>query len=378
MCPPAEHGAPAIETHSDENGLTIVFHSLAKEDAARLWADVHSLLDRARAAVINLDLARTTSYDTSGIALIASLRSHCARRSLQCRILNAPQSFEELLGAAGTGRAAEAQAAPLRGSFPETVAEVALSTLGGLRRGVSFVGEVAAAMADAARHPRRVRWADSLWYMQQCGAQALPITALICFLMGVIMAFQAAVQLHDFGADIYVADLVGLSITRELGPLMVAIICAGRSGAAFAAEIGTMKVGEEVDALLTMGLDPYRFLVVPKVFGLLVALPCLSLLGDFVGVLGGLLIGTTVLDLPAVVYLNETLVALSYDDVFGGLIKSVVFALVIAGVGCYYGFQTGKSAQSVGRMATAAVVSAIFFIILIDAGFSVVYHTLGM
>jgi len=192
--------------------------------------------------------------------------------------------------------------------------------------------------------------------------------------MGLITAFQAAVQLRQFGADIYIADLVGLSITRELGPLMTAIIAAGRSGAAFAAEIGTMKVSEEVDALTTMGLDRTRFLVTPKVLALLFMLPCLTLYADVVGILGGLAVASGGFDIPIVVYLRQTAFAMSAWDVFSGLLKSVAFALLIAGVGCLRGFQAQTGAASVGRITTSAIVAGIFLIIVTDAIFTVLFH----
>jgi len=193
--------------------------------------------------------------------------------------------------------------------------------------------------------------------MERCGIEALPIVALISFLMGLISAFQAAVQLRQFGADIYVANLVGLSITRELGPLMTAIIAAGRSGAAFAAEIGTMKVSEEVDAMAAMGLDRTRFLVTPKVLALVLMLPCLTLFADLVGILGGLFVAVFTLDLPVEVYFRQMRLYMVMWDINLGLIKSIAFAFLIAGVGCLRGFQASAGAESVGRITTSAIVS---------------------
>jgi len=189
-----------------------------------------------------------------------------------------------------------------------------------------------------------------------------------------ITAFQAAVQLKQFGADIYVANLVGLSIVRELGPLMTAIIAAGRSGAAFAAEIGTMKVSDEVDALVTMGFDRTRFLVTPKIVALLFMLPCLTLYSDFVGIIGGLFVAATVLNLPAQVYLRQLNWAVTTWDVYSGLIKTFAFAILIAGVGCLRGFQAQTGAESVGRITTSAIVAGIFLIIITDAIFTVIFH----
>ena len=226
----------------------------------------------------------------------------------------------------------------------------------------------------ALRHPQRMRWRETWLYMERCGIDAVPIVALISFLMGLITAFQAAVQLNQFGADIYVANLVGLSIVRELGPLMTAIIAAGRSGAAFAAEIGTMKVAEEVDAMTTMGFDRTRFLVTPKVVALLLMLPCLTVIADLVGILGGLFVSVVGLSLPAQVFLRQTRLALTIWDIFSGILKSVAFAILIAGVGCLRGFQARSGAESVGRVTTSAIVAGIFLIIIADAIFTVIFH----
>ena len=210
--------------------------------------------------------------------------------------------------------------------------------------------------------------------MLRAGRDGLPIVALISFLMGLISAFQASVQLQQFGADIYVANLVGLSITRELGPLMTAIIAAGRSGAAFAAEIGTMKVSEEVDALEAMGLDRTRFLVTPKVLALVFMLPCLTLFADLVGILGGLVVATGLLELPAEVYFRQMALYMTMWDINQGLIKSVVFAFLVAGIGCLRGFQASAGAESVGRITTSAIVTSIFSIIIADAIFTLLFH----
>src|SRR5690606_13269371 len=191
---------------------------------------------------------------------------------------------------------------------------------------------------------------------------------------GLITAFQAAVQLRQFGADIYVANLVGLSITRELGPLMTAIIAAGRSGAAFAAEIGTMKVSEEVDALAAMGLDRTRFLVTPKVLALVLMLPCLTMFANLVGIIGGLFVAVFQLDIPAVVYFRQMKAYMVWWDIGQGLVKSVVFAFLVAGVGCLRGFEATQGAESVGRITTSAIVAGIFAIICADAVFTVLFN----
>ena len=380
----SDSAQPAVEAcrFHDENGTLIVFlgADLTGARTAALWDGVFATIDRHGAGPVTLDLGQVERFDTSGIALAAAVLAQCAAHKQPCALRNEPAAFRELLLRASSsdpGAVPEPAATAAAAGIPVLIGTSTLQLTDTVITAIRFMGELALALAAAVRQPARVRWRNAFWTFQQCGADALPIVALICFLMGVIMAFQAAVQLHDFGADIYVADLVGLSITRELGPLMVAIIGAGRSGAAFAAEIGTMKVGEEVDAMVTMGLDPQRFLVVPKVLAMLIALPSLTLLGDMVGVVGGLCVGRLVLGLPIVVYVNETLIALSPADVLGGLFKSLVFAALIAAIGCFFGLvKTGNNARSVGRVTTATVVTCIFFIILTDAFFSILYHVL--
>jgi phospholipid/cholesterol/gamma-HCH transport system permease protein len=256
----------------------------------------------------------------------------------------------------------------------ERIGEWGIALLEGARLAVMFTGEVVLGLLAALRAPHRIRWRDTWLYMQRSGHEALPIVSLISFLMGLITAFQAAVQLRQFGADIYVANLVALSITRELGPLMTAIIASGRSGAAFAAEIGTMKVSEEVDALQAMGLDRTRFLVTPKVIALLIMLPCLTLFADLVGILGGLFVAMFSLDIPAVVYFRQMKAYMSIWDVGQGLVKAIVFAILIAAIGCLRGFQARQGAESVGRVTTAAIVAGIFAIVCADAVFTVLFN----
>jgi phospholipid/cholesterol/gamma-HCH transport system permease protein len=200
---------------------------------------------------------------------------------------------------------------------------------------------------------------------------------LISFLLGLIMAFMSSVQLQQFGANIYVASLVGLAMVRELGPIMTAIIVAGRSGSAFAAEIGTMKISDEVDALFTMGFDPTRFLVIPKIVASVIVVPLLTLFSDLFAILGGLVVGVSMLDLTTNAYMAQTLKTLTLFDVFWGFLKAAVFALLIAGIGCLRGFQVKGGAAAVGQATTSAVVSSIFLIILADAVFAVILRYWG-
>jgi phospholipid/cholesterol/gamma-HCH transport system permease protein len=210
--------------------------------------------------------------------------------------------------------------------------------------------------------------------MKKIGVDCLPILCLISFLLGLIIAFMSSLQLRQFGAYAYVASLVAIAMVRELGPIITAIMVAGRSGSAFAAEIGTMKVNEEVDALITMGFNPIRFLAVPKVFAAVMVVPFLTLFSDLFGIVGGLAVGIYGLDLTFRTYNDYASWALTAFDIITGMIKSVVFALLIAGIGCQRGFQVSGGAEAVGDATTSSVVSAIFLIIVADSTFAVIFN----
>lgn len=211
-----------------------------------------------------------------------------------------------------------------------------------------------------------VRWRSTIDQMVAMGVNSIPIVAIICFFVGLILAMQAAYQLERFGASIYVADLVSVSMTREMGPLITAIIVAGRSGSAIAAEIGTMKVYEEIDALQTMGLNPINFLVVPRFLALLIMLPCLTLIADLVGIAGGFFLAVFSLKISFIRFFNQTVEALVMKDMITGLVKTFFFAAIIAKVGCYQGFSVSGGAEGVGRATTSSVVTSIFLIIIAD------------
>ena len=240
-----------------------------------------------------------------------------------------------------------------------------------------FLGELAKALKEIVLHPRRLRLKDMFYYMDLCGSQALPIVLCICYLMGVILGFQFALQAQKVGAEIYVADGVGFSILKELGPFMVAIISTGRAGSAFAAEIGTMKVNEEISALETMGFSPVGFLVVPKLFAMLLTMPLLIVFGDLAGLLGGFTVGVTMMDLTPISYIDRSLEVLIPSTLTMGVLKGFVFATIIALIGCMRGFQSSSDAQGVGRAATSAVVSSIFLVVVADAILTRLYTLWG-
>ncbi|MFQ5667739.1 MAG: MlaE family lipid ABC transporter permease subunit [Candidatus Binatia bacterium] len=343
--------------------------------AQRLLTDITAHLPAAPRELV-LDLSGVDYFDSGGGAVLAGLRQRLAEAGGELRLARATPAIDGFLELVDQDALLQPPSSPPArpASLTARLGDAVLRILTDCGDLIVFTGELILGLRDAVLHPGRLRARETWLYMERSGLDAVPIVGLISFLMGLITAFQAAVQLTQFGADIFIANLVGLSIVRELGPLMTAIIAAGRSGAAFAAEIGTMKVAEEVDALTTMGLDRTRFLVTPKVVSLLLMLPCLTLFADVVGILGGLTVGVLGLDLPVQVYVRQTGVALGIWDVFSGLIKSVAFAILIAGVGCLRGFQARGGAESVGRSTTSAIVAGIFLIIVADAVFTVVFH----
>jgi len=221
----------------------------------------------------------------------------------------------------------------------------------------------------------RIRWGSAFVQMTRMGVGSLPVVGTISFFTGLILAMQSAQQLEPFGAVIYVADLVGVAITRELGPLLTAILVAGRCGSAVTAEIGSMKVAEELDALSTMALNPHAFLVVPRTLAMMIMLPCLTVMSDFLGILGGAILAVTTLKIPFIAYYNKTVTALVMADFLTGLFKSLVFGFIIVMIGAYQGFNVEGGAEGVGKSTTASVVSSIFLIIFADLVFTALFYS---
>lgn len=310
--------------------------------------------------------------------MLLELQCQSERQGRSCQILGLAPDYQALLGMFDHSEFKEIKPCPpVTAHLPQQVGEAAVNFWKDLQGLVSFIGELACALVAAARHPGKVRWADALVVAENAGVNALPIVALISFLIGLIMAFQSAIPMRQFGAEIYVADLVALSMLRELGPLMTAIILAGRSGSAFAAELGTMKVNEEIDALTTMGLDPVRFLVVTRVLAAVAMTPLLTMFSNVMGLVGGGVVFLS-FDFPLVTYMNQVRAALVMSDLLGGLVKSFVFGILVAGIGCLRGLQTKSGASAVGLSTTRAVVSGIVLIVVADGIFSVVFFYLDI
>ena len=315
-------------------------------------------------------------WDTSLLVFLYEVQEWCRAASVPCDTGQLPEKIRTLLGQFSSAHDASVPVDRSR-NFLNGVGSATLETWDRARTASTFVGESVIGIVRLIGRPHKFRWRDCFDQMQQCGAMALPIVSLISFLVGLIMAYQAAVQLRQFGADIYVADLVGLSVVREMGPMMAAVILAGRTGAAFAATLANMKANEEVDALETLGIPPVQFLVLPRIVALVCMMPLLALYADGVGILGGMVVGAGVLDIPPSAYWIETQSIVDLSDINSGLIKSVAFGVLIGLAGCLRGLQAERSAAGVGRAATSAVVTAILLIIVADALFAVVFNMLG-
>ncbi len=261
------------------------------------------------------------------------------------------------------------------------IAQIGQHAVEQLRRALGFItftGEVAVTLGRLLINPRQIRWRPLLAVLETAGAHALPIVGLLSFLMGLVIAYQGGVQLRNYGANIFVVELVALTMLRELAPLLTAIIVAGRTGSAFTAQIGTMRVTEEVDALATIGISPMALLVVPKLLGLMIALPLLALFADIAGIIGGMVMAALMLGVAFPDFLDRLPMAVDLTSLLIGLGKAPVFAAIIALVGCYQGFQVSGSAESVGHHTTLSVVQAIFLVIVVNAVFSVALSILGI
>ncbi|HEY6078857.1 MAG TPA: MlaE family lipid ABC transporter permease subunit [Polyangiaceae bacterium] len=355
--------------------------SIAIEDAAALWKRISETLagDLAGVRSVELDMSGVQMIDGACMALLVQLRSDLRGRRIACEFVGGTgevRRIVDLYGGRKKARHKRAQRKPL--SAIEQVGSSTLDILAELKQILDFIGQLTASTLHVIKHPKSLNLRDVTLTMERAGADATPIVLLINFLMGFVMAYQSAAQLKQFGANIYVADLVGVSMTRELGPLMMAIIICGRSGAAFAAELGTMKVSEEVDALRTLGFLPLPFLVLPRMLGLILVAPVLVLLADAVGILGGALVATLTLDITPTSFFIQLQSAVKTSDVVSGVIKGMVFCGTIALISCQQGLATSGGAEGVGRRTTSAVVSILFALIVLDAIFTVILGAFGL
>ncbi|HIJ55776.1 MAG TPA: MlaE family lipid ABC transporter permease subunit [Deltaproteobacteria bacterium] len=351
---------------------------LDSETTGKAWREATGILDHSSPARLIVEAAEIEYCDGSGIGLLLELHLRQNKTGGAFEIRNLRSEFQQLLSLFNPAEFEKPVNQRLEhDAFPEEVGEATYNYLKDLKLLVAFVGEIVISLINAFLNPRRVRWKDVFHVLETAGIDALPVIALISFIMGLILAFQSAIPMRQFGADIYVANLVALSMLRELGPLMTAIVLVGRSGSAFAAEIGTMKINEEIDAMTTMGIDPFQFLIVPRIVAAFLVTPLLAVYADLIGLIGGSIVVMS-LGFPLVTYIQQVVSAVTYIDFMGGLLKSFVFGIVVSAMGCFRGMQTKIGASAVGISTTQAVVSGIILIVFIDGIFSVVYYYLGI
>lgn len=374
--------APAVRLRAGamRDGLAAIAIEgrLDSNTTGKIWRQAAEAVTSAKARSVVVDATEIDYCDGSGIALFIHLRDLQHKTGGRLEIQGLRPEFQGLLEESDLGdlEQLQRQRRP-KTNVAEDVGRAVVGIWEEVRSLIRFVGELVSALGRALIHPKSVRWRDAVRVAETAGVNALPIIVLVSFLMGVIMAFQGAISLRRFGADIFVANLVGLAMLRELGPLMTAIILAGRSGSAFAAELGTMKVREEIDALKTMGLDPVRFLVVTRVVAAVVMTPLLTVFADLIGLIGGAVVMRS-FGIPLITFYHQVQYQVTYGSFVGGLVKSFVFGILVAAIGCLRGLQTTTGATAVGESTTRAVVSGIVLIVITDGIFSVIYYYLNV
>ena len=350
--------------------------SVSVEDAVSVNNELLKILESQPLKNIQLDLGGLSYLDGAGMAVIRSFARNCNKLRNSITLLNIPSAAKRFLdqdqcpiyddnsileGIEGPG-------------FVEQIGEGMVNLKQNTYDIISFLGGIVDAFSSGLRRPGSIKWEGFTKLFEKAGVDAVPIVIILSLLMGAILAFQAAIQLRKFGANIFVADLVSLSICLEMGPLLTALIISGRSGAGYAAHVGSMQVSEEIDALRVLGIDPFLYLVIPRILAVALAAPCLTILADIMGVIGGCLVASFSLDVTPTAYFNQVKKVLEISDVLKGLIKSLVFGIQIAGIGCLRGFQVRGGAESVGSATTSAVVTCIFVLTVTNALFAVLFY----
>ncbi len=343
----------------------------------RHWHRGRSLLgELAPGTRLPLDLSGISYLDTAGALLIQHLHHQARDLDLTLQPRGLAPEFTAILDQVNTTPELPPEPGTDMGWVEKTGQSLVL-----LGRDcadfIHFTGEMTWIAVTSLMPPGRIRWKETLTVAEKAGVNALPIVMLISFIVGLVMAFQAAVPMKMFGAELYVANLIGVAMVRELGPLMTAIVLAGRSASAFAAEIGTMKINEELDALTVMGLDPMRFLILPRILASTLVTPLLTVFANLVGIMGGAVVIRS-FGYPLVAYYNQVVGFVTWMDFAGGLVKCFVFGILIAATGCLRGYHTGRGPAAVGAATTSAVVSCIILIAVFDGIFSIIYYYLGI
>lgn len=332
-----------------------------------------------KTALITFDTVELQTWDSRLLIILNDIKEYATRNDILLGDQGLPSGVQRLLTLASASPAKTPVKPDVKGqSFLETIGSKTTHLFEDCGEVLSFTGTITLSYLRLFSGKAQFLKSDFLYFLEECGPAALPIVSLISVLVGVILAFVGAVQLQLFGAEIYIANLVGLGMTREMGAMMAAIIMAGRTGAAFAAQLGSMQVSEEVDALQTMGIDPIDFLVLPRLSALLLMMPLLALWADLLGIGGGFLIAWLTLDISMAEYYNQTIGSISLRHFGVGLFKAIIFGYLVAFAGCLRGMQCGRSASAVGSAATSAVVTAIVLIVVSDAVMTVIFNILGI
>ncbi|HUI17835.1 MAG TPA: MlaE family lipid ABC transporter permease subunit [Alphaproteobacteria bacterium] len=329
---------------------------------------------------VAIDLAALEALDTAGAWVLHRTLKQLSSKGIAADFAHARPEYATLLDQAAHADRRHAPEAPARHPFTDLlvrIGEAAYEARDAAAGLLSFFGLLCLTITRSMLKPARIRFVSVVSHMERTGLDAMPIVGLLSFLIGIVIAYQGADQLKRFGAQVFVVNLIGISVLREMGILLTAIIVAGRSGSAFTAEIGTMKVNEEVDAMVTLGLDPVEVLVLPRTLALVLTLPLLTFYADIMGLLGGCIMSVSTLDLTFSQFLKQLQSAVPIQHFWVGMIKSPVFAFVIAMVGCYEGLNVERSAESVGRLTTKSVVESIFLVIVLDALFSIFFTSIN-
>jgi phospholipid/cholesterol/gamma-HCH transport system permease protein len=372
----ASREPPAIEW-SPERGLLRLTGAWVTPSLTRVGRELAAFAPAVEQVRVEADAL--DALDTAGALLLLRLRRELERQGKRVELAGLAGPQQALIDLIAARLAAGEWVAPLQP--PPALERVGRGAAAAAREGLamlSFLGVTALALLSAVLRPARLRGRAILAVLQNDGVRAMPVLGMLSFLLGVVIAYQAGIQLRLYGGNLYVVDLVSLTVLRELGPLMTAIVVAGRSGSAYTAQIGTMQVTEEVDALRSIGVSPMELLVLPKLIGLVIALPLLTVFADVVAIFGGMVMAEAMLDVRFDTFLARIPEAVWPSSFFTGVGKAPVFAAVIATVGCYQGFQVRGGADSVGRHTTTSVVQAIVLVIVADAAFSVVFSWLGI
>lgn len=373
----------AAELTISGDGDCLIVHALGRwtgEGAAALDGRLQSI-DAKGYRRVRFDLATVEALDTVGAWLLARTGGELQSKGLAIELANVPAAIAPLIDRVADTGVPAIPPTPHPSRMLLLLERTGAGTIGALRFGydlLGFFGLVTLRLLKVALRPWRLRLTSTVRHLEETGLNALPIVGLISLLVGLVLAYQGVDQLRPFGAEIYMVNLVGVASLREMGILLTAIVVAGRSGSAFTAEIGTMKVNEEVDALVTLGLDPVEILVLPRLIALMITLPLLTFFADIMSLFGGAVGGLLIIDLTFPQFVQQLATAVTPTMFWVGMVKAPVFAFVIAMVGCFEGLRVTGSAESVGRLTTKSVVESIFLVIVLDALFSILFSILGV